>query len=161
MLSNSHPTHRTAKYICIICPCPLSINTKFQKQLIHSYRPLHNDLGLLHCSQCPNLQFSSVPLQFCIPHCITILLHHLEFIFFQSSSPAASLGPWGTIPRSTKPLPACLLLTCAFPNGHGQLYCDHMQVCMAIAQPHRPNLGRFDACRISHSNVPIIWYATW
>ena len=50
------------------------------------------------------------PLQFCIPHCIANLLHHLEFISSQSSSPAASLVPWGTIPRGTKPPAACYLL---------------------------------------------------
>ena len=97
--------------------------------------------------------FIHAPQKFCIPHCIAILSHHLEFISLQSSSPVASLGPWGTILCGTKPFAACCSLG-RFPmdtsNGNG----DHMQVCMAIVQQHRPNLGRFDACHLSHLNVP-------
>ena len=154
MCFQQHPKHQTAQYTvqCILAP---STSTQSFQHSIDIYFSRHtmNQVSLI----AHNVAIYSLihfPLQFCIPHCIANLLHHLEFISSQSSLPAASLVPWGTIPHGTKPPAACCLLA-RFPMDTGDSTGDHMRFCIAIALQHRPNLGRFDACHLSHPIVPI------
>ena len=138
---------------------PLNINTKLPKQYTHAYKPLTMIQVSLTAHNVTIYSLTYFPLQFCIPHCIAILLHHLEFTSLQSSTPATSLGPWGTIPRSTKPPATCCSVT-RLPMDTGDNIGDHMQFGMAIARQHRPNLWRFDPGHLSHPNVPSTSHTT-
>ena len=119
-------------------------------RMIPIFLPSHNitNYSLIH-----------FPLQFCIPHCIANLFCHLEGLSSMIAALAASLGPWGTIPCGVKPFATCCSFA-RFPMDIGDSTSDHMRFGIAITLQHRLNLGRFDACRISHPNAPIIWYTT-
>ena len=131
MHCNSHPKHQTAQVPFYNVYVPLNINTKLQNIIYISLS--HNDSSLpslVHNVTNYSLILSPYAILHSPLHCNSVASPGVHFFaIVVVCSFIGSLGDHSSC--ITNPLDQ-LLLVHALPDGHWRLYCNHMQVCMAI-----------------------------